>query len=85
MSPGLVGTSNTERFEKPQLDVQVRRNRRRGKLKKKEEELIETSMKSIKSYFPKVEDLVLCDNGKRKRNESTSIECKKQKVGNQSK
>ena len=85
MSPSLVGSSNTKVFEKPQLDVKVGRSRRRGKPKKKEEELVETSLRTIKSYFPKVEDLVLCENGKRKRNESTSIENKKQKVGNQSK
>ena len=80
----LVGTSNTVALDKPSVDAQVRKRNRRKVRRKKEEVSIDSSLRTIKEYFPLIENSDVESNGKRKLNVESNLESKRLKVGNQS-
>ena len=85
LSNNLVGSSNLYKVEIPSVDAPEGNKKRRYRIKKKEADLAKTSVKPITEYFPKKNDLNICENGKRKlsvENSKIFESNKKRKVWN---
>ena len=66
LSDTLVRSSNLCKVEIPSVDASEGKRKRRYRIRKKEADLVKTSLKPITEYFPKKDDLDICVNGKRK-------------------
>ena len=77
----VVGTTNFYKVEKPLSEATERKVKRRYKLVKKEEVLVETS-NPINKYFPRLKNTDVCRNGKRKNSIDSTENLKKFKVWN---
>ena len=80
----LVSTSNNVASDEPSVSIQVGKRNRRKFSRKKEVVSTDTSIRSIKEYFPLLVHSDVESNGKRKFNDEANLENKKLRVGNQS-
>ena len=80
----LVRTSNNVASDEPSVSIQVGKRNRRKFSRKKEVVSTDTSVRSIKEYFPLLVHSDVESNGKRKFNDEANLENKKLRVGNQS-
>ena len=84
LSSSLVGTSNFCKVVEPSVGSPVLKQKRRYKLKKKEEVLVGNSSNTIKNYFQQKDSKpvsTLCKFGKRKLSTNTTEVLKKVRVG----
>jgi len=81
LSNRLVGASNSVKSDKPTNDAPVGTVKRRKRIKKKEEVLVDISSRNIRTYFPSSDDFSRNENGKRKLQVEISNTSKKLKVG----